>query len=167
MNFEGMTMEGHFATLATRYPLIVLERQMTHFIVHCQKMLVDPTLSQNHANLGLLIPPTTSAYADGSLSMPVSEDEDDEDEEMSVKLEEIKEEEEEGEDEEDEEEEEEEEEEMASKSQFDDDDNSSAARVVQVSKKHRHLNDQDTRQPKHGREAEKNEAGPEAKRAKV
>ncbi|KAG0055913.1 hypothetical protein BGZ83_007036 [Gryganskiella cystojenkinii] len=155
MNFEGMSMEEHFATLATRYPLIVLERQMTHFIARCQKLLIDPTLSQNHVSLGLLIPPTTSAYADGSLSMPVSEDEDDEDEEMSVKLEEIK--------------EEDEEEEMttASKNKNDDDDNSSAARVVQVSKKHRHLNGQDSRQPKHGREAEKEVAGPDSKRAKV
>ncbi|KAG0333318.1 hypothetical protein BG000_009268 [Podila horticola] len=42
-----------------------------------------------------MIPPTTSAYADGSLSMPVSDDEDDMDDEEPCKLEEIKEEEEE------------------------------------------------------------------------
>ncbi|KAF9952835.1 hypothetical protein BGZ72_005888 [Mortierella alpina] len=157
LTLDNITMEQHFADLATKYPLISFERQMTHFIARSQKLLVDPTLSAvNQQPIGLLIPPTTSAYADGSLSMPVSEDED-EDEDMdepSIKLEEIK------------EEDEDEDEEMNGKQsrhgQFptpplsvvvikeekrsharepedeDDDDNSTAARVVQVSKKHKH-----------------------------
>ena len=83
-------MEHHFAELAEKYPLIVFERQMTHFIARAQKLLVDPKLSQNSDQMGLLIPPTTSAYADGSLSMPVSEDEDeDDDEDTGSRLEEI------------------------------------------------------------------------------
>lgn len=164
MTVDGVTMEQHFATLAVKYPLIVLERQMTHFIARCQNLLVDPKLSQNVESLGLLIPPTTSAYADGSLSMPVSEDEDDdEDEEMSVKLEEIK--------EEDEEDEEMDKGNVTDNDDDDDDDNSTAARVVQVSQKHRHHhgNGHDHRQPKHGRETVKEEAGTEhvAKKAKV
>jgi len=141
-------MERHFAELAARYPLIVFERQMTHFIARSQQLLVDPTLSQSnsdHQPLGLLAPPTTSAYADGSLSMPVSEDEDeDEDEDVAMdddnwptRLEGIK---------------EEDENEgypvvvikEATRTGYscddddDDDDNSTAARVVQVSKKHKH-----------------------------
>ncbi|KAF9900429.1 hypothetical protein EC991_007345 [Linnemannia zychae] len=90
LTLAGETMEHHFAELAEKYPLIVFERQMTHFIARSQKLLVDPKLSQNSEQMGLLIPPTTSAYADGSLSMPVSEDEDDDDEEDSgSRLEEI------------------------------------------------------------------------------
>ncbi|KAF9131848.1 hypothetical protein BGW39_001236 [Mortierella sp. 14UC] len=90
LTLAGETMEHHFAELAEKYPLIVFERQMTHFIARFQKLLVDPKLSQNSEQMGLLIPPTTSAYADGSLSMPVSEDEDDDDEEDSgSRLEEI------------------------------------------------------------------------------
>lgn len=134
-------MEQHFAELAAKYPLIVFERQMTHFIARSQQLLVDPTLSLNHGDhqhMGLLIQPTTSAYADGSLSMPVSEDEDeDEDENMDEdnRLEGIK---------------EEDESEVypvvviqeAAKAGHtrdeEDDDNSTAARVVQVSKKHKH-----------------------------
>lgn len=140
-------MEQHFAELAAKYPLIVFERQMTHFIARSQQLLVDPTLSQSngdHQYMGLLIPPTTSAYADGSLSMPVSEDEDeDEDEDMDededirrARLEGIK---------------EEDESEIypvvvikeatktgRTREEEDDDDNSTAARVVQVSKKHKH-----------------------------
>lgn len=80
--------------LATKYPLIVFERQMTHYISRSQQLLADPKLSQHSENIGLVIPPTTSAYADGSLSMPVSDDEDDMDREEPCKLEEIKEEEE-------------------------------------------------------------------------
>ncbi|KAF9341019.1 hypothetical protein BGZ91_011358 [Linnemannia elongata] len=90
LTLEGDTMEHHFAELAEKYPLIVFERQMTHFIARAQKLLVDPKLSQNSEQMGLLIPPTTSAYADGSLSMPVSEDEDeDDDEDTGSRLEEI------------------------------------------------------------------------------
>ncbi|KAF8923323.1 hypothetical protein EDD21DRAFT_391725 [Dissophora ornata] len=97
LTLDGATMEQHFADLAAKYPLIVFERQATHFITRSQKLLVDPKLSQNvEPPMGLLIPPATSTYADGSLSMPVSEDEDeDDDEEMDdgrTKLEEIKEE---------------------------------------------------------------------------
>ncbi|KAF9276975.1 hypothetical protein BGZ68_009627, partial [Mortierella alpina] len=155
LTLENTTMEQHFAELATKYPLITFERQMTHFIARSQKLLVDPTLSAvNPQPMGLLIPPTTSAYADGSLSMPVSEDEDDDEDmdEPSIKLEEIKE----------EEEDEVMNEEQSRQGQFptpplsvvvikeekksharepedeDDDDNSTAARVVQVSKKHKH-----------------------------
>ncbi|KAF9550117.1 hypothetical protein EC957_001603 [Mortierella hygrophila] len=175
LTLEGDTMEHHFAELAEKYPLIVFERQMTHFIARAQKLLVDPKLSQNSDQMGLLIPPTTSAYADGSLSMPVSEDEDeDDDEDTGSRLEEITEEDEEdtssssvpvikkekldtnetideqkrrlersstplvaikqeggsnennsnG--------------SMAMEQDDDDDDNSTAARVVQVSKKHKH-----------------------------
>lgn len=80
--------------LATKYPLIVFERQMTHYISRSQQLLADPKLSQHSENIGLMIPPTTSAYADGSLSMPVSDDEDDMDHEEPCRLEEIKEEEE-------------------------------------------------------------------------
>ncbi|KAG9326852.1 hypothetical protein KVV02_005514 [Mortierella alpina] len=155
LTLDNTTMEQHFADLATKYPLISFERQMTHFIARSQKLLVDPALSAvNQQPIGLLIPPTTSAYADGSLSMPVSEDED-EDEDMdepSIKLEEIKE----------EDEDEAMDEEQSHRGQFptpplsvvvikeekksharepedeDDDDNSTAARVVQVSKKHKH-----------------------------
>ncbi|KAK3825479.1 MAG: hypothetical protein J3Q66DRAFT_327860 [Benniella sp.] len=148
LQLNGATMERHFAELAARYPLIVFERQMTHFIARSQQLLVDPTLSQSnsdHHPLGLLAPPTTSAYADGSLSMPVSEDEDeDEDEDVAMdddnwptRLEGIK---------------EEDENEgypvvvikEATRTGYtcddddDDDDNSTAARVVQVSKKHKH-----------------------------
>ncbi|KAF9965859.1 hypothetical protein BGZ70_003936 [Mortierella alpina] len=152
---DNTTMEQHFADLATKYPLISFERQMTHFIARSQKLLVDPTLSAvNQQPIGLLIPPTTSAYADGSLSMPVSEDEDDDEEmdEPSIKLEEIK--------EEDEDEamngeqrrhgqfptpplsvvviKEEKKSHAREPEDEDDDDNSTAARVVQVSKKHKH-----------------------------
>ncbi|KAI1317728.1 hypothetical protein EDD11_007902 [Mortierella claussenii] len=168
LTLNGLSMEQHFADLAAKYPLIVFERQMTHFIARSQQLLVDPKLSQSAGgdhpppSMGLMIPPTTSAYADGSLSMPVSEDED-EDEDMDdsrVKLEEIK--------------EEDEEEEGHSSSartasagvgaasvvvikegkkkhhrarqengeEEDDDDNSTAARVVQVSKKHKHHHQQ-------------------------
>ncbi|KAF9578125.1 hypothetical protein BGW38_006241 [Lunasporangiospora selenospora] len=164
---ESETMEHQYATLANKYPLIVFERQITHFIARTQKLLVDPKLSQNADPMGFLIPPTTSAYADGSLSMPVSEDED-EDEDMDEtgqKLEEIAEEDEEESEEDDDEEDEDEDEDdddqnqdviMSSAngslskkrvSQGDladgaakehDDDNSTAARVVQVSKKHKY-----------------------------
>ncbi|KAG0098968.1 hypothetical protein BGZ93_009674 [Podila epicladia] len=91
---EAATVEEHFVGLATKYPLIVFERQMTHYISRSQQLLADPKLSQHAENIGLMIPPTTSAYADGSLSMPVSDDEDDMDEEEPCRLEEIKEEEE-------------------------------------------------------------------------
>jgi len=80
--------------LANKYPVIVFERQMTHYIARSQKLLADPKLSRNAEDIGLLIPPTTSAYADGSLSMPVSDDEDEVMEEIN-RLEKIKEEEEE------------------------------------------------------------------------
>ncbi|KAF9154002.1 hypothetical protein BG015_002145 [Linnemannia schmuckeri] len=173
LKLEGNTMEHHFAELAEKYPLIVFERQMTHFIARAQKLLVDPKLSQNSDQMGLLIPPTTSAYADGSLSMPVSEDEDEDDDDTGSRLEEIT---------------EEDEDDISNSSvpvikkekldanetideqkrrlersstplvtvkqeggsndsnnnismameQDDDDDNSTAARVVQVSKKHKH-----------------------------
>lgn len=91
---EASTVEEHFVGLATKYPLIVFERQMTHYISRSQQLLADPKLSQHSENIGLMIPPTTSAYADGSLSMPVSDDEDDMDHEEPCRLEEIKEEEE-------------------------------------------------------------------------
>ncbi|KAI7821674.1 hypothetical protein BC939DRAFT_455077 [Gamsiella multidivaricata] len=151
LTLNGATMEQHFADLAAKYPLIIFERQMTHFIARSQQLLVDPKLSQTVAPMGLLIPPTTSAYADGSLSMPVSEDEDeDEDmEEPRTKLEEIKEE-----DENDTVGEQNsrqqhfpsppasvvviKEEKLNGSQTHDDDDNSTAARVVQVSKKHKH-----------------------------
>ncbi|KAG0014654.1 hypothetical protein BGZ81_000344 [Podila clonocystis] len=86
------TVEGHFVGLATKYPLIVFERQMTHYISRSQQLLADPKLSQHAENIGLMIPPATSAYADGSLSMPVSDDEDDMADEEPCRLEEIKEE---------------------------------------------------------------------------
>ncbi|KAG0230466.1 hypothetical protein BGW42_000943, partial [Actinomortierella wolfii] len=98
LNLDGETLEQHFERLANKYPLIVMERQMTHFIARSQKLLCDPKLSQNADGLGLLIPPTTSAYADGSLSMPVSEDEDEDEDMEQSRLEEIKEEENEDED---------------------------------------------------------------------
>ncbi|KAF9399523.1 hypothetical protein BGX21_006119 [Mortierella sp. AD011] len=149
LSLRGKSKEQHFADLANKYPLIVFERQMTHFIARSQKLLVDPKLgSQNLGPMGLLIPPTTSAYADGSLSMPVSEDED-EDVEMGAgrsQLEEIK--------EEDENETIDEQQRRRQQQQFptppasivvvsrsdnnDDDDNSTAARVVQMPKKHKH-----------------------------
>ncbi|KAI1318368.1 hypothetical protein EDD11_006706 [Mortierella claussenii] len=94
LNWQGTSMEAHFVKLAAKYPLIVFERQMTHYISRSQKLLVDPKLSRSAEEIGLLIPPATSAYADGSLSMPVSDDEDDEEMEEVVRLEEIKEEEE-------------------------------------------------------------------------
>ncbi|KAG0326412.1 hypothetical protein BGZ99_009553 [Dissophora globulifera] len=153
LTLDGATMEQHFADLAATYPLIVFERQMTYFIARSQKLLVDPQLSQNHsmeAPMGLLIPPTTSSYADGSLSMPVSEDEDDDEDDgeddTQTKLEGMK--------KEDEHEHEhryqfptppativvikEEKKKTTSVEDVDDDDNSTAARVVQVSKKHMH-----------------------------
>ncbi|KAG0203687.1 hypothetical protein BGX28_004096 [Mortierella sp. GBA30] len=158
LTLDDKSMERHFANLATKYPLITFERQMTHFIARSQELLVNPKLSATSQQpIGLLIPPTTSAYADGSLSMPVSE-EDDEDEEMEdavIKLEEIKEE-----DEEDDEDEtmerhsrlvtspvpvvvvKEEKKNTHAREQEDeddDDDNSTAARVVQVPKKHKQL----------------------------
>ncbi|KAF9348628.1 hypothetical protein BGX26_012974 [Mortierella sp. AD094] len=148
LSLKGKSKEQHFADLANKYPLIVFERQMTHFIARSQKLLVDPKLSsQNLEPMRLLIPPTTSAYADGSLSMPVSEDED-EDAEMEanrVQLEEIK--------EEDENETIDEQQRKRHQQQFptppasivvvsrndnNDDDNSTAARVVQMPKKHKH-----------------------------
>ncbi|KAG0280101.1 hypothetical protein BGZ96_001672 [Linnemannia gamsii] len=168
LTLEGDTMEHHLSELAEKYPLIVFERQMTHFIARAQQLLVDPKLSQNSEQMGLLIPPTTSAYADGSLSMPVSEDEDDDDDDdAGSRLEEITEE-----DEEDNSsvpvikkekldtnetiDEQKRRLERASTPlvavkqegssdnnismvmEQDDDDNSTAARVVQVSKKHKH-----------------------------
>ncbi|KAG0271533.1 hypothetical protein BGZ95_000644 [Linnemannia exigua] len=167
LTLAGETMEHHFAELAEKYPLIVFERQMTHFIARTQNLLVDPKLSQNSGQMGLLIPPTTSAYADGSLSMPVSEDEDeDDDEDTGSRLEEIMEE-----DEDDNSvpvikkekldtnETIDEQKRRLERSctplvvikqeggsdsstsmamEQDDDDNSTAARVVQVSKKHKH-----------------------------
>ncbi|KAF9400565.1 hypothetical protein BGZ94_005430, partial [Podila epigama] len=42
----GQTMESHFAEMVDKYPLIVFERQMTHFIARSQQLLVDPKLSQ-------------------------------------------------------------------------------------------------------------------------
>ncbi|KAF9106774.1 hypothetical protein BGX29_008492 [Mortierella sp. GBA35] len=195
LTLAGETMEHHFAELAEKYPLIVFERQMTHFIARTQQLLVDPKLSQNADQMGLLIPPTTSAYADGSLSMPVSEDEDEDDEEDSgSRLEEIVEEEEEdlnqamddkvnikkekldtnetideqkrrlerpttplvaikqegGNDS------------IQMDMEQDDDDNSTAARVVQVSKKHKH-------QPEcnHSQDAHSDSVAHLAKKAKV
>ncbi|KAG0310478.1 hypothetical protein BGZ97_012536 [Linnemannia gamsii] len=168
LTLEGDTMEHHFAELAEKYPLIVFERQMTHFIARAQQLLVDPKLSQNSEQMGLLIPPTTSAYADGSLSMPVSEDEDDDDEDTGSRLEEIIEEDEEDssnvpvikKDKLDTNETIDEQKRRLERSSTplvaikqeggndnndismamkqDDDDNSTAARVVQVSKKHKH-----------------------------
>ncbi|KAG0255806.1 hypothetical protein BG011_004929 [Mortierella polycephala] len=159
---NGKTMEQHFADLAAKHPLIVFERQMTHFISRSQKLLVDPKLSANKEPLGLLIPPTTSAYADGSLSMPVSEDEDDDEdmEKSGMKLEEIKEEDEGDENETIDEQKKRQQQRSVpfgvvikgemkkakhtrhvkdgSGNDSDDDDNSTAARVVQVSKKHKH-----------------------------
>ncbi|KAG0007158.1 hypothetical protein BGZ65_001703, partial [Modicella reniformis] len=91
LRLNGSTMERHFAELADKYPLIIFERQMTHFIARSQQLLVDPKLSQSngdHQTMGLLIPPTTSAYADGSLSMPVSEDEDEDEDEEDMAMEE-------------------------------------------------------------------------------
>ncbi|KAF9172461.1 hypothetical protein BGX20_005590 [Mortierella sp. AD010] len=93
LTLHGSSMEQHFVKLASKYPLIVFERQMTHYIARSQKLLVDPKLSRSADEIGLLIPPATSAYADGSLSMPVSDGEDDEEMHYS-RLEEIKEEEE-------------------------------------------------------------------------
>ncbi|KAG0210203.1 hypothetical protein BGX28_009508 [Mortierella sp. GBA30] len=96
LTLRGTSMEQHFIDLAAKYPLNVFERQMTHYISRSQKLLVDPKLSRSAEEIGLLIPPATSAYADGSLSMPVSDDEDDEVMGEVSRLEEIKEEEEEG-----------------------------------------------------------------------
>lgn len=80
--------------------------------------------------MGLLIPPTTSAYADGSLSMPVSEDEDEDEDMERNRLEEIK---------------EEDEGETLEKgvhrkraAEGEGDTDSTAARVDHVSKKHKH-----------------------------
>ncbi|KAG0051063.1 hypothetical protein BGZ83_004141 [Gryganskiella cystojenkinii] len=95
LTLNGSSLEQHFVALANKYPVIVFERQMTHYITRSQKLLEDPKLSRHSKDIGLLIPPTTSAYADGSLSMPVSDDEDDEIMEEVNRLEEIKEEEEE------------------------------------------------------------------------
>jgi hypothetical protein len=97
LTLNGASVEQHFVSLANKYPVIVFERQMTHYIARSQKLLADPKLSRNAEDIGLLIPPTTSAYADGSLSMPVSDDDDDETMEEIDRLEEIKEEEEENE----------------------------------------------------------------------
>ncbi|KAG0285671.1 hypothetical protein BGZ96_010123 [Linnemannia gamsii] len=92
LTMNDTSVEQHFVDIASKYPLIVFERQMTHYIARSQKLLVDPRLSRSAEDIGFLIPPATSAYADGSLSMPVSDDEDDEMEEVT-RLEEIKEEE--------------------------------------------------------------------------
>ncbi|KAF9104886.1 hypothetical protein BGX29_001086 [Mortierella sp. GBA35] len=91
LTMNGSSVEQHFVDIASKYPLIVFERQMTHYITRSQNLLEDPKLSRSAEDIGFLIPPATSAYADGSLSMPVSDDEDDEMEEI-VRLEEIKEE---------------------------------------------------------------------------
>ncbi|GJJ75545.1 hypothetical protein EMPS_07903 [Entomortierella parvispora] len=91
LTLNGASVEQHFVALANKYPVIVFERQMTHYIARSQKLLADPKLSRNTEDIGLLMPPTTSAYADGSLSMPVSDDEDDVMEEIN-RLEKIKEE---------------------------------------------------------------------------
>ncbi|KAF8946660.1 hypothetical protein BGZ47_011732 [Haplosporangium gracile] len=93
LTMNGTSVEQHFVDIASKYPLIVFERQMTHYIARSQKLLVDPKLSRSAEDIGFLIPPATSAYADGSLSMPVSDDEDDEEMEEVTRLEEIKEEE--------------------------------------------------------------------------
>ncbi|KAF9133943.1 hypothetical protein BGW39_008576 [Mortierella sp. 14UC] len=94
LTMNDTSVEQHFVDIAFKYPLIVFERQMTHYIARSQKLLVDPKLSRKTEDMQFLIPPATSAYADGSLSMPVSDDEDDEMEEEVTRLEEIKEEEE-------------------------------------------------------------------------
>ncbi|KAF9906688.1 hypothetical protein EC991_000350 [Linnemannia zychae] len=94
LTMNDASVEQHFVDIASKYPLIVFERQMTHYIARSQKLLVDPKLSRTTEDMQFLIPPATSAYADGSLSMPVSDDEDDEMEEEVTRLEEIKEEEE-------------------------------------------------------------------------
>ncbi|KAF9990314.1 hypothetical protein BGZ75_002628 [Mortierella antarctica] len=93
LTLRGTSVEQHFIDLATKYPVTVFERQMTHYISRSQKLLVDPKLSRSAEEIGLLIPPATSAYADGSLSMPVSDDEDEDVMEEVSRLEEIKEEE--------------------------------------------------------------------------
>ncbi|KAF9180332.1 hypothetical protein BGZ50_006289 [Haplosporangium sp. Z 11] len=93
LTLNGASMEEHFIKLATKYPLVVFERQMTHYISRSQRLLVDPKLSRSTQDIGFLIPPATSAYADGSLSMPVSDGEDYEAMEDVIRLEEIKEEE--------------------------------------------------------------------------
>ncbi|KAF9581527.1 hypothetical protein BGW38_001421 [Lunasporangiospora selenospora] len=94
LTLNGKTMEQHFSHLAAKYPLIVFERQMTHYITRSQKLLADPKLSRKTEEIGFtILPPATSTYADGSLSMPVSDDEDEEIGHFS-RLEEIKEEEE-------------------------------------------------------------------------
>ncbi|KAF9920309.1 hypothetical protein FBU30_009890 [Linnemannia zychae] len=93
LTMNSTTLEQHFVSIASKYPLIVFERQMTHYITRSQKLLADPKLSRSSEDIGFLIPPATSAYADGSLSMPVSDDEDDYMEEV-IRLEGIKEEEE-------------------------------------------------------------------------
>ncbi|KAF9955076.1 hypothetical protein BGZ72_004031 [Mortierella alpina] len=93
LTLRGTSVEQHFIDLATKYPVTVFERQMTHYISRSQKLLVDPKLSRSAEEIGLLIPPATSAYADGSLSMPVSDDEDEDLMEEVSRLEEIKEEE--------------------------------------------------------------------------
>ncbi|KAF9920767.1 hypothetical protein FBU30_009293 [Linnemannia zychae] len=191
LTLAGETMEHHFAEMAEKYPLIVFERQMTHFIARAQELLVDPKLSQNSEKMGLLIPPTTSAYADGSLSMPVSEDEDDEDDETGSRLEEIIEE-----DEEDnstlvikkekqdtnetideqkrrlersstplaaiKQENSNDIQDISTEMEQDDDDNSTAARVVQVSKKHKHQNDSG-----HSQETSTDSSAPLAKKTKL
>ncbi|KAF9292652.1 hypothetical protein BGZ68_000056 [Mortierella alpina] len=92
LTLRGTSVEQHFIDLATKYPVTVFERQMTHYISRSQKLLVDPKLSRSAEEIGLLIPPATSAYADGSLSMPVSDDEDEDVMEEVSRLEEIKEE---------------------------------------------------------------------------
>ncbi|KAG0273059.1 hypothetical protein BGZ95_011133 [Linnemannia exigua] len=94
LTMNDKSVEEHFVDIASKYPLIVFERQMTHYIARSQKLLADPKLSRSTEDMQFLIPPATSAYADGSLSMPVSDDDDDEMEEEVTRLEEIKEEEE-------------------------------------------------------------------------
>ncbi|KAK3831855.1 MAG: hypothetical protein J3R72DRAFT_244029 [Linnemannia gamsii] len=94
LTMNDTSVEQHFVDIASKYPLIIFERQMTHYIARSQKLLADPKLSRSTEDMQFLIPPATSAYADGSLSMPVSDDEDDEMEEEVTRMEEIKEEEE-------------------------------------------------------------------------
>lgn len=43
---NGTSVEQHFVDVASKYPLIVFERQMTHYIARSQKLLVDPKLSR-------------------------------------------------------------------------------------------------------------------------
>ncbi|KAF9437774.1 hypothetical protein BGZ76_011160 [Entomortierella beljakovae] len=145
LSLKDKKKEQHFADLSAKYPLIVFERQMTHFIARSQKLLVDPKLSsQNLEPMGFLIPRATPTYADGSLSMPVSEDEDEDDDMEVNRLEKIK--------EVDENETIDEQQKtihcqqfptppasivVVSRSDINDDDNSTAARVVQMPKKHK------------------------------